>query len=116
MDHLNISEGHDQINVLVLEKTGYVVSCRDCHNLQIGFGNFTSDQSPNEFYRFTEIIANLVNKHRHDEESAHAKSIFLPTPYPGFNLLFTRAELSQLNDILQTALLIIQAAKLANLS
>ncbi len=116
MDHLNIPNGHNQINVLVLEKTGYVVSCRDCHSLQIGFGNFTVDQSPSEFSRFTEIIANLVKKHRFDEESAHAKSIFLPTPYPSFNLLFSRSELSQLNDILQTALLIIQAENLANLS
>ena len=116
MDQSNTRNGHDRINVIFQDEYGYVVACRCCKNLQIGFGNFTVDQCPNELERFSEIISGMVQKHQYNPESPNAKSIVLPTPYPGFNLLFTYTELQRLNNLLQTTLLIIRAESLANLS
>lgn len=114
MDHSDIQSHSENINVIVVETYGYVVSCNCCHNLQLGFGSVSIDQCPNEFERFAEIISGLVRKQEQTPCNSHVKCISLPTPFPGFNLLFTKKELEQLNDLLQTALLIIQAENLAN--
>lgn len=114
MDHLNTGADNENINIIVVEKYGYVVSCNCCHNLQFGFGNVSVDQCPSEFKRFAEIISGLMQKNKHYSGNENVKCISMPTPFPGFNMLFTRKELEQLNNLLQTALLILQVENLAN--
>ncbi|MGH1435365.1 MAG: DUF6686 family protein [Lewinella sp.] len=113
---MNHSSGHesDMINVIIHDEFGYIVRCSGCGVLQIAFGNFCVDQSFPEFQRLAETIALTLKKSQSNKESSLLKSIYLPTPYAGFNLLFTFHELKKLNDMLQTALLIIQAELLAS--
>ena len=114
MEHDNHSSASDKVNVLVNTKYGYAISCSCCEYLQIGFGNVSIDQCPGEFQRFVEIIGGLVRKFAHCQAPPTLRSICLPTPFTGFNLLLSRQELEQLNEMLQTAVLIMKAENLAN--
>jgi hypothetical protein len=84
------------------ENTGYVVKCPSCNKIQIGYGivSITFDVTGFENFRYN--IENTFCR-RQPEMDRHVKSVVIPSPCEGINLLLSLEELETLHCILEEA-------------
>lgn len=84
------------------DSTGYVVRCRECENLQLGFGNIMLTIASGEFDSFRGWIKKIMQ-----EQSAAQKEtvrcIVIPTPCDGVKLLLSLRELREFDHMLEEA-------------
>ncbi len=81
---------------------GYVVECKECQKIQVGFGNIMATFSVKKFERFQREI-NLIVDTLVPRENKHAKDILLQTPYAGFTIILSEAELTDLHYMVEQA-------------
>jgi hypothetical protein len=84
------------------DRIGYVAECRDCRNIQIGYGNVQVTISSMEFASFWRYV-NSIETEDIPGNNWNAKTIVLKTPYEGFSLLFSRSELKDLQYMVDQA-------------
>jgi hypothetical protein len=84
---------------------GYVVKCTHCSNIQIGYGNILITFHESAFGHFKYWLKDIEEKRfvPHNSAEAHTKSIMVPTPCEGLNLLFSYTELTDFNRMLDQA-------------
>jgi len=109
-----VNDHHHQPTILHHDQFGYVARCPRCNDFQIGFGNFYIKQSFLDFKGFSEIVHGYYTKHLGKKEYLR-RDIHISSPYPGFGLLLSVADLERLNHILQKTLLIVSADNEARL-
>ena len=81
---------------------GYVVHCRECKKIQLGFGNLMLTINANEFESFHNFLKGLLSEQR--EAQYHtARCIFIPTPCEGLRLLLSRRELQSFDRMMEEA-------------
>ena len=83
------------------EQTGYVVQCTECNKIQVGFGVLSLTLKMPDFETFRRQIAECFDSTIPDIAGVHIKSIWLPTPVEGMNLLLTYKELDNLFQMLE---------------
>ena len=81
---------------------GYVVECKECQKIQVGFGNIMATFSVKEFGRFQREI-NVIAETLVPRDHKHAKDILVQTPYTGFTLILSEAELTDLHYMVEQA-------------
>ncbi|MEM9835479.1 MAG: DUF6686 family protein [Bacteroidota bacterium] len=102
MDH------NHQPKILHHDQYGYVAYCKNCQGFKVGFGNVYLNQSLADFKGFAEIIHRQYVKCANcDQADYRRRDIHIGSPYPGFGLLFSAADVERLNHMLQKTLLII---------
>lgn len=82
------------------EYIGYVVECKECNNLQIGFGNVMATVSYTDFETLRKYVVYSKENYASDSNPLQ-KSILLQTPFSGLNFLLTERELNDLHDMLE---------------
>lgn len=84
------------------DQTGYVVECKECQNLQIGFGNVQATICATEFDSLRKYIAIMIENHI-PRDNKQVKTIVLKTPYEGFSILLSELELKDLYCMIEQA-------------
>ena len=79
---------------------GYVIHCRQCNHLQLAFGNVSLSFNKEGYSSFLNYLRD--SEHLADADS-HTKSIRIPTPYEGMQLLLSGKEMKQLICMMDTA-------------
>ena len=102
MDHQH------NLEVLHSSTHGFFVYCKDCGHFQLGFGTFRLTQTRDEMDSFARLINRYAFYHRH-RATQKQRDIYIDTPFPGFGLMLAPVEVEKLNDLLQKALLILDA-------
>lgn len=96
------------------DNTGYVVRCKECANVQIGFGNLMLTVHENELGSFRNWLKSII-----DEQSGELKEtircITIPTPCEGVKLLLSLRELREFDRMLEEADTELQSFCLLNL-
>lgn len=82
------------------EHIGYVVECKECKNLQIGFGNVVATVSNKDFESLRQHVA-FVKENYSPDDNRRKKSIMLQTPYSELNFLLTERELDDLQNMIE---------------
>ena len=82
------------------ENIGYVVECKECKNLQIGFGNVVATVCYQDFEALRKQVA-YIKENYSPNKNRLIKSIMLQTPYNGLQFLLTERELDDLYNMLE---------------
>lgn len=85
------------------DETGYITQCKTCKHFQLAFGTVFLHFSQESFPRFISMIQAADAQHQHQQHSFTTKNITIPLPAEGAYLLFSRAELSDLCNMLEQA-------------
>lgn len=103
-----MNDHHHEVKILHNSRHGFMVYCPGCGRFQLGFGTFRLCQARGELDSFAQLI-NRYN-HKHDQRTDRSRrDVFIESPYPGFGLLLSPEDLSRLNHLLQSSLLILEA-------
>ncbi len=94
---------------------GYVVQCAECSHIQAAFGNVSLTFLRGEFDEFCRFISGLPLVDPPPDCCAYYKSMVVPLPCQGIQLLLSRAELEQLTGMLDKAESELRAQDLFNL-
>lgn len=84
------------------ERAGYVVKCVECGRLQVGFMNLMLVFNDEDFHAFR----CWLKKIKRDKESCQneiIRSIIIPTPCEGVRLMVSYRELTDFDNMLETA-------------
>lgn len=84
------------------ENTGYVVKCLTCDKIQVGFNVLSATFDRAGFQKFRQQVLKTHNS-RQEGMNRNVKSILIPTPCEGLNLLLSVSELEILYKILEEA-------------
>lgn len=96
------------------DNLGYVVRCKECDKIQIGYGNIMLTVSDEGFEAFRWWLKKIK-----DEQPATQKetlrSVMIPTPCEGIKLLLSLRELKELENMLDDADTELKSSGLLNL-
>ncbi len=81
---------------------GYVVFCKSCESLHVGFGNVVLTKSIEEFYSFGARIDAYYREHQRDLYP-DMKTISVNTSTRTITMVYSPNDLKKLNDILNKA-------------
>lgn len=84
------------------ENIGYIIRCTQCEQFQIGFGSVIMNMDETEFFYFCQWIARTKTEQK-PLKDVFLKNLVMPTPCEGLKLFLSYRELSELNDMLETA-------------
>jgi hypothetical protein len=84
------------------DKIGYVIECKGCKKLQVGFGNVQLSFLKTDFDAFRKHVSIVQGKNRPAKQTG-IKDIFIPTNHPGLTLLLNKQELGDLYNMLEHA-------------
>jgi len=96
------------------KKSGYVICCEGCENLQVTFGNIIVTFSKADFNQFTGHVKKLITQ-QHPASDIAVKSIIIPTACDGIRLLLNYRELQELEHMLDAADTELQSLQLIEL-
>lgn len=83
------------------EDKGYVMQCLQCHKIQIGYGMLSLNFEMQAFDRFRRDIAGYFSGASSRRCPMHVKSMLIPTPCEGMNLLLSYKELDFFHRMLE---------------
>jgi hypothetical protein len=81
---------------------GYVVFCKNCEKLHVGFGNALLSYTIEDFYSF-ELMIRLRYEEHVDDDFPYLKTISVTTKYSGVTLVYSPDDLVKLLAILNKA-------------
>jgi hypothetical protein len=81
---------------------GYVVQCAGCKKIQVGFNIIAVTFSHADFESFRKAILKTYTSRQHGVNE-NIKSILIPSPCEGLNLLLSANELKALHCMLEEA-------------
>lgn len=87
---------------LYKNEEGYVVFCKSCESLHVGYGNVVLSNSIEEFYSFEARIEAYYREHRYDLYP-DLKTISVSTPTRAITLVYSPNDLKKLTIILNKA-------------
>jgi len=96
------------------DKSGYVIRCAGCENIQLTFGNLIINFAKAEFNQFIRIVKKQKAEHQ-SSVTIDVKSIILPTACEGVRLSFSFRELHELDNMLDAADTELQSLELIEL-
>ncbi|NJC26767.1 DUF6686 family protein [Neolewinella antarctica] len=103
------SENHShEASILHSSDNGFLVYCPGCDRFKLAFGTFWLSQDITEIRSLAALI-NRYNHHYFRRAKRTRRDIFVDGPHPDFGLLMSPRDLEQLNHILQTGLLVLEA-------
>lgn len=95
------------------ENTGYVLKCQSCNKIQVGFNVLSATFDRAGFQKFRQQVVK-THDGRQEGMNRDVKSILIPTPCEGLNLLLSVGELELLYKILEEADSEMKAQELIN--
>ncbi len=84
------------------DNTGYVVRCKECEKIQLGFGNLMLTVSEDEFNSFHCRIKKIMSEQSPDQKET-VRFIVIPTLCEGMKLLLSLRELREFDYMLEEA-------------
>jgi hypothetical protein len=84
------------------ENIGYVINCQSCNKIQVGFNILSATFDKIGFQKFRDQVLK-ANNNKQEGINSSVKSVFIPTPCEGLNLLLTVTELELLLTMLEHA-------------
>jgi hypothetical protein len=85
------------------DNSGYVVRCKECENIQIGFGNLMLTVNDTEFESFHKWLKQMLDEQAASDIKETIRCIVIPTPCDGIKLLLSLRELRQFDHMLEEA-------------
>ncbi len=86
-------------NTLKSSADGYVVQCRRCNHIQVGFGTIVVSFTITQFQDFIMVVEEHFLHYRHTAAPDH-KLITIPTTAKSVAMVFTLNELAKLRMLL----------------
>ncbi|HEY6504560.1 MAG TPA: DUF6686 family protein [Chitinophagaceae bacterium] len=96
------------------DKTGYVIRCTDCEKIQLAYSNLVMTFSHEDFDAFRFWIKKIRDEQPEGKNPA-IRSIMIPAPCQGIQLLLSPRELDDLVAMLETADTELQSVQLISL-
>ena len=84
------------------DNSGYVVRCKECENIQIGFGNVMLTTGEAEFDLFLKWLKKIMHEQSPAQKET-VRCILIPTPCEGIKLLLSLRELREFDHMLEEA-------------
>lgn len=94
--------------------SGYVVRCKECENIQVGFGNIMLTVNENEFGSFRNWLKKVRDEQSPDQKET-VRCVVIPTPCEGVKLLLSLRELREFDNMLEEADTELQSSSLLKL-
>lgn len=85
------------------DKSGYVVRCNECENIQVGFGNLMLTVNESEFDSFRVWLKKMLDEQSATDIKETIRCIVIPTPCDGIKLLLSLRELREFDQMLEEA-------------
>jgi hypothetical protein len=96
------------------DSTGYVVRCKDCDKIQIGYGNIMLTVNYEGFDAFRWWLKHILEE-QDPAQKETLRCITVPTPCDGVKLLLCRRELKEFDEMLEEADTELKSTSLLNL-
>lgn len=96
------------------DNSGYVVRCKECENIQVGFGNIMLTVNENEFNSFRNWLKKIKDEQSPDQKET-IRCVVMPTPCEGVKLLLSIRELREFDNMLEEADTELQSSSLLKL-
>lgn len=96
------------------DNSGYVVRCKECENIQVGFGNIMLTVNENEFNSFRNWLKKIKDEQSPDQKET-VRCVVMPTPCEGVKLLLSIRELREFDNMLEEADTELQSSSLLKL-
>jgi len=100
-----------QYKVYHQSELGYVIKCHGCENLQLAFGTTAITFTNGQFDEFAETVREYHDAYK-DEFFRDQKTVRIPTAAASISLAFSVNEMEKLMEMLNEALVLIQADEL----
>lgn len=84
-------------------KSGYIIRCEDCEKIQVAYSNLVMTFERNDFDSFRSLIAKIKNGRHPMSGSPAVRSIMIPSPCQGIQLLLSYNELTEFSTMLEEA-------------
>jgi RIO-like serine/threonine protein kinase len=84
------------------DNTGYVVRCKECEKIQLGFGNLMLTVATDEFDSFRLLLKKVMGE-QVPVPKENLRHIVIPTPCEGMKLLLSVRELREFDRMLEEA-------------
>ncbi|RYY26411.1 MAG: hypothetical protein EOO04_10680 [Chitinophagaceae bacterium] len=84
------------------DKTGYVVRCNHCQQIQVAFGTVIINLALEDYASFYDTVLRLKETYP-VSDNPYLKKISVTTPFAGLMLYLTEGELSELAVMLENA-------------
>jgi len=85
------------------DNTGYVVRCKECEKIQLGFGNLMLTVSTDEFNSFRCWLKKIMEEEQTPVQKETLRCFIIPTPCEGIKLLLSLRELREFDHMLEEA-------------
>lgn len=100
-------------NILVQEKFGVVSSCDSCGIIDLTFGNFSLQLTEDDYRLYFDFINSYCRSYANCKRK-NCRNIKINTLLDNLQLIVCFKELQQLQEIMSTSLLILDAESLIN--
>lgn len=85
------------------DKSGYIVRCEECEKIQVAYSNLVMTFERTDFDSFRNLIAKIKNDRHPMAGSPVVRSIMIPSPCQGIQLLLSYNELNEFSAMLEEA-------------
>jgi len=85
------------------DKSGYIVRCEECEKIQVAYSNLVMTFERTDFDSFRNLIAKIKNGRHPMAGSPVVRSIMIPSPCQGIQLLLSYNELNEFSAMLEEA-------------
>lgn len=96
------------------DKTGYAVRCEECEKIQVAYSNLVMTFEKSDFDTFHDWMKK-IRADQHSPVSRTVRSIMIPSPCQGIQLLLSYNELNEFCEMLETADTELQSLELIKL-
>ena len=97
------------------DKSGYIVRCGECEKIQVAYSNLVMTFERTDFDSFRNLIAKIKNGRHPMAGSPVVRSIMIPSPCQGIQLLLSYNELNEFSAMLEEADIELQSLEMIKL-
>ncbi|MHA4737566.1 DUF6686 family protein [Dyadobacter sp. MSC1_007] len=106
------SHSYDSLRILSQTEKGYIGQCNCCNNFNFAYGNVLFIFTEDGLRGFQSVLYDGYHIQNLNEPLPHGKSHLLASPIPNFMLSFDNAEMEEIRNLFQEALLVLEVDKI----
>ena len=85
------------------DKSGYIIRCEECEKIQVAYSNLVVTFERNDFDTFRYLVLKIRDGRHPNAGAPVVRSIMIPSPCQGIQLLLSYNELNEFATMLEEA-------------